>query len=125
MFVSGLQISATRTKQENNCETAATREAHRHQEIITQADLNSAGDIVTTVLDLRFKKIPFLDAAVDQTTRKLIKHLHVHVPAQKDASPNPPSSIEKLSEGESSLWDAFDQKVSKLSSHRNPETDAK
>ena len=74
---------------------------------------------MTTVLDLRFKKIPFLDAsAVDQTTRKLIKHLHVHVLTQKDASPNPPSSIEKLSKGESSLWDAFDQKVSKLSSHR-------
>ena len=81
---------------------------------------------MTTVLDLRFKKIPFLDAsAVDQTTRKLIKHLHV--PTQKDASPNSPSSIEKLSKREStcSLWDAFEQKVSKLLSHRNLETDAK
>ena len=71
---------------------------------------------VSTLLDPRFKKIPFADAScADQAIRRMTDQLKEHLIPIDDA--NSEVSLEETTQSTESLWNIFDERVAEATSH--------
>ena len=80
---------------------------------------------VTTLLDLRFKKVPFSTTTSAEHAVTRIKNEVATLPSldQRQEATGPSTSTGNTP-ATPSLWDSFDQRVSESTSHRSAQTDA-
>ena len=74
---------------------------------------------VATLLDPRFKKIPFL-SAVDKMTRQIINDASALTTQPQDADDREPTSECTSSSGADLVWDDFDKQAAASTSRRTP-----
>ena len=125
------QCSMSRQSQSNNSSTLATS---LHSELISRFCTIETHYVtaVTTLLDPRFKKLPFSDKTpLSHTINRLTNELS-SLPDDTDDSSLTTADASSTSQGDgnnkqssaSSLWDSFDKKVAESSSHRTSTIEA-
>ena len=79
-----------------------------------------------TLLDPRFKKLAFADKeAAERVIRIIVSEISTEQPPQpSNPSPNPPSNHSSPTVAENSLWQFFDEQVSRVSAQRSTGTSA-